>query len=66
MQSLWAVWAYSTKLFTEERQAPEAPGRQESINLKPQDSLQVHSVSNCTDKELEQELSRRRLDKEQR
>ncbi|ETX01158.1 MAG: hypothetical protein ETSY2_37740 [Candidatus Entotheonella gemina] len=48
------------------RQGPEAPGRQESINPKPQDSLQVHSVSDCTDKELEQELSRRRLDKEQK
>ena len=48
------------------RQGPEAPGRQENINARPQDSLQVHSVSDCTDQELEQELSRRRLDKEQK
>ena len=32
---------------------------------RPKDSLQVHSVSDYSNKELEQELARRRLNKEQ-
>ena len=48
------------------RQGAESPGRQDpGTTAKPKDSLQVHSVADYSDKELEQELTRRKLDKEQ-
>ena len=48
------------------RQGAESPGRQDSgTTAKPKDSLQVHSVADYSNKELEQELTRRKLDKEQ-
>ena len=48
------------------RQGAVSPGRQDpGTTAKPKDSLQVCSVADCSDKELEQELTRRKLDKEQ-
>ena len=44
----------------------ESPGRRDSGTIaKPKDTLQVRSVADYSDRELEQELTRRRLDKEQ-
>ena len=48
------------------RQGAESPGRHDAgVTTKPKDSLQVHSVADYTDRELEQELTRRRFEKEQ-
>ena len=48
------------------RQGAEFPGREDPGTIaKPEDSLHVHSVADYSDKELEQELTRRKLDKEQ-
>lgn len=48
------------------KRGAESPGRTDpGTTTKPKDSLQVHSVADYSDKELEQELTRRRLDKEQ-
>ena len=63
---MWQYGHIARNCLQRRRQGPEAPGRQENINPKSQDSLEVHSVSDCTDQELEQELRRRRLDKEQK
>ena len=48
------------------RQGAESPGRRDpGTNPRPKDALQVPSVADYSDRELEQELTRRKLDKEQ-